>query len=101
MAHLPVAVSILSLGLLATAPALAKSECTCQFFGKHYKLGTQVCFKSWKGMRLATCGMELNNTSWKISDTPCGPTAGIVKDTGQVRVKVLDDLLHKAQLADR
>ncbi|MEM5584811.1 hypothetical protein WNZ15_20275 [Roseibium sp. AS2] len=46
-------------------------SCTCRYQGADYGLGDSICLKSPDGMRMATCDMVLNNTSWKLSDAPC------------------------------
>ncbi len=51
--------------------ALAGPECTCRYQGHNYQVGDLVCLRSPKGIRLAVCGMVLNNTSWEITDNPC------------------------------
>ncbi len=73
---------LLALTLLAGGPLaaqdqngagfkLAKKNCTCRFMGKKFELGTTICIKTPKGPRLARCEMNLNNTSWKTSLSPC------------------------------
>ncbi|MEK9679096.1 MAG: hypothetical protein VW169_11980 [Rhodospirillaceae bacterium] len=84
--------------LLALTPAArAGDTCTCQYFGQHLKLGTTICMKSWKGQRIVTCGMTLNNTAWKISDTPCNQVAAKspARDNASVAVATLEKLLNK------
>jgi len=83
---------------VALAPtARAGDTCACQYFGQHLKLGTTICMKSWKGRRIATCGMTLNNTSWKISDTPCDHIAVKPPPHGKVPMAVatLEKILKK------
>ena len=46
--------------------------CTCRFKGEDFGVGDQVCIRG----RMAQCAMYLNNTSWKMLDTPC-PVAAI------------------------
>jgi hypothetical protein len=59
--------------VLATgaAAADAAADCTCRAGGRDYGLGRSACLSTPTGFRLATCDMVLNNTSWKISATPC------------------------------
>ncbi|CUA84283.1 hypothetical protein Ga0061061_101328 [Chelatococcus sambhunathii] len=45
--------------------------CTCRAKGRDYELGEVVCLPTSAGPRLATCGMELNNTSWHVTSEPC------------------------------
>jgi hypothetical protein len=46
-------------------------SCTCRYKGQDYGLGESICLKSPEGLRMATCAMVLNNTSWKFSSAPC------------------------------
>ena len=57
----------------------AAADCTCRALGRDFELGRVVCLSTPNGPRLATCGMVLNNTSWRISDTPCVTTHGNVE----------------------
>lgn len=45
--------------------------CTCRYQGEKYGVGESICLKSPSGLRMATCEMVLNNTSWQISNAPC------------------------------
>lgn len=47
------------------------AECTCRAGGRDYEIGRTACLSTPQGFRLATCGMVLNNTSWRFTDTPC------------------------------
>ncbi len=65
-------VAAMALLLLAAAPAGAGEHgCTCKFSGGDVELGKTACIKTDKGNSLARCEMVLNNTSWKILNTPC------------------------------
>jgi hypothetical protein len=55
---------------LALARA-ASADCTCRAAGRDFDLGRSICMATATGFRLATCDMVLNNTSWRISSTPC------------------------------
>ncbi|MCV0425880.1 MAG: hypothetical protein K5905_10430 [Roseibium sp.] len=46
-------------------------SCTCRYQGEDYGLGESICLKSSDGLKMATCEMVLNNTSWQISNAPC------------------------------
>jgi hypothetical protein len=75
----PSAAVVLIAALDASWPAAA--ECTCRAPGRQVELGQTACLMTPKGLRLATCGMALNNTSWQFSQTPCtvsdaGPSGG-------------------------
>ncbi len=50
---------------------LAKKNCTCRFMGRKYALGVMLCLKTPNGPRMARCELNLNNTSWKPTSTPC------------------------------
>jgi hypothetical protein len=74
--------SLLAFALLASGPAiaqsamkpglkLAKKNCTCRFMGRKYELGVMLCLKTPNGPRMARCELNLNNTSWKPTSTPC------------------------------
>jgi hypothetical protein len=49
----------------------AAADCTCRAGGRDFDLGASTCLTTPTGARLATCDMVLNNTSWRISGTPC------------------------------
>jgi hypothetical protein len=66
--RMPFAVALLAAAGFTT-PAAA--DCTCRAGGRDYDLGRSICMNTPAGFRLATCDMVLNNTSWKISPTPC------------------------------
>ncbi|MEE4013809.1 hypothetical protein V1T76_17200 [Roseibium sp. FZY0029] len=59
-----------ALGFGASAMAQDVS-CTCRYKGEKYGIGESICLKSPTGLRMATCEMVLNNTSWQISNAPC------------------------------
>jgi hypothetical protein len=56
---------------LAASLATAAADCTCRANGRNYQLGQTACLSTPQGFRLATCGMVLNNTSWRISSDGC------------------------------
>jgi hypothetical protein len=60
----------------ATTAAAPIVNCTCRYRGTDYHLGEAVCLNGPSGPRMATCGMVLNNTSWRMSETPC-PSASL------------------------
>ena len=80
---------------LKVDPAAAGPTCTCQYFGQHLKVGTQICMKSWKGMRVATCGLELNNTSWKISDQKCSQGMPMAEEKRKTDLVYLETLIKQ------
>jgi hypothetical protein len=53
-------------------PADPHANCYCRGNGKQFPVGQTVCLRTPKGPRVATCGMSLNNTSWQMTDEPCG-----------------------------
>jgi hypothetical protein len=63
----PATILLASVGLATEASA----DCTCRAAGRDFDLGRSVCMSTPMGFRLATCDMVLNNTSWRISSTPC------------------------------
>ena len=65
------------------AEAAAEPQCSCRYKGRDVPVGGQVCLKTAQGMRVATCGFELNNTSWKFSKRSCGQVAGHTAPIGQ------------------
>lgn len=73
------------LGLTAitfTTIASAQSvPCTCRYKGEDFGLGASICMKSPDGLRMATCQMVLNNTSWQVTSTPC-PVTGLELQDG-------------------
>jgi hypothetical protein len=56
---------------LDVRPSVADPDCTCRARGRDFTLGQSVCLATPKGVRIATCAMVLNNTSWKFTETPC------------------------------
>jgi hypothetical protein len=59
------------------AELVADANCTCRGLGRNFELGETACLETPKGPRIATCGMNLNNTSWLFSDTPCPAARGL------------------------
>jgi len=56
----------------SSSVALAQNvSCTCRYQGQDYGVGESICLKGSDGMRMATCAMVLNNTSWSFSNAPC------------------------------
>jgi hypothetical protein len=55
-------------------PQAQTVSCTCRYNGENYGLGESICLSSPEGLRMATCEMVLNNTSWQFSDAPCPVT---------------------------
>jgi len=98
---LMIVVAILGFGLIATPQSVqAGPTCTCQYFGQHLQVGTKVCMKSWKGLRVATCGFELNNTSWKISDKKCQQSVHKSTPKRSVSVAGLDLFLKNYSITE-
>lgn len=56
---------------LAASMAAAAADCTCRAGGRNYELGQTACLATPEGLRIATCGMVLNNTSWRVSPDAC------------------------------
>lgn len=57
--------------LAAVAGAPAAADCTCRAQGRSFDQGQAVCLATPNGLRVATCGMVLNNSAWEFSQTPC------------------------------
>ena len=70
------------------AETAAGPLCSCRYEGRDVPVGGQVCLKTPQGMRVATCGFELNNTSWKFSERSCGQVAGRTASIGQETAQV-------------
>lgn len=51
--------------------ALPPMPCTCRAQGHDFRMGERACLRTAGGPRYAVCGMELNNSSWLVSDEPC------------------------------
>jgi hypothetical protein len=64
------ALLIMAAGIAGDVTAAA-ADCTCRSRGRDFELGQSTCLQTPNGARIATCGMVLNNTSWKFTDTPC------------------------------
>lgn len=45
--------------------------CRCRFAGREWRLGDLVCMTTHVGTVLARCDLNLNNTSWVPTATPC------------------------------
>jgi hypothetical protein len=65
-----------TLAAALAAPAVATADCTCRAGGRDYGLGGSACLQTRQGYRLATCEMVVNNTSWRVSATPCVDARG-------------------------
>ena len=58
-----------AIAVLSSAPAQA--DCTCRAQGRVFEQGQAVCLSTPDGLRIATCGMVLNNSAWEFSQAPC------------------------------
>ncbi|WP_306145009.1 hypothetical protein [Roseibium sp. MMSF_3412] len=67
---------------LSTAALAQNISCTCRYKGSDYGVGESICLKSPDGMKMATCSMVLNNTSWKFSNAPC-PLSQLKPENGK------------------
>jgi hypothetical protein len=61
---------------------VSRADCTCRAFGRDFDLGHSACLATNSGPRLAVCGMVLNNTAWRFSDTPCVFSGGEAAPSG-------------------
>ena len=57
--------------LTAIAGTPAFADCTCRAQGRNFEQGQAVCLATPNGLRVATCGMVLNNSAWEFSQTSC------------------------------
>lgn len=55
----------------ATVQAQDRHSCRCVYEDGSAAQGETVCLRTRAGYVLARCEMVLNNSSWKILDTPC------------------------------
>jgi hypothetical protein len=67
---------LLTVPLMAAAfaalPSMsALADCTCRAQGRMFEQGQAVCLATPNGLRVATCGMVLNNSAWEFTQTPC------------------------------
>jgi hypothetical protein len=67
---LPIGVLLIavSFGTLSFAQSV---NCTCRYQGEDFGIGDSICLKGSDGLKMATCSMVLNNTSWQFSNAPC------------------------------
>ena len=72
----------------------AAADCTCRAAGRDFDLGRSICMPTPTGFRLATCDMVLNNTSWRISSTPC-VVASAADQAQQAGLSFLPGLRHR------
>lgn len=69
----------LVLPLVLAVPGVPDADaagCTCRHKDGDIPEGQTACIATPKGMMLARCQKVLNNTSWKVLDSPC-PTASL------------------------
>lgn len=80
------AVGLAAVACAATGQASLAAECTCRAGGRDHEVGRTLCLSTPQGFRLATCGMVMNNTSWRFSDTPC---AGVRQEGAGADVAII------------
>ena len=64
-------ISLIAAALAALTGTSALADCTCRAQGRNFEQGQAVCLTTPNGLRVATCGMVLNNSAWEFSQTPC------------------------------
>ena len=64
-------ISLIAAALAALSSISALADCTCRAQGRNFEQGQAVCLTTPNGLRVATCGMVLNNSAWEFSQTPC------------------------------
>ena len=45
--------------------------CVCRFKDHDYRVGQRVCMNTYKGVMVAVCDLNLNNTTWEPTGEPC------------------------------
>jgi hypothetical protein len=89
MPRLFVVHAIAAMGMLAQLPAAAAAraeeaapasqvqpiqhaaECFCRAQGRMFAVGETICLRTPGGPRLAQCALEVNVTSWRLSEQVC------------------------------
>lgn len=64
-------ISLIAAALAAISSMSALADCTCRAQGRNFEQGQAACLATPTGLRVATCGMVLNNSAWEFSQTPC------------------------------
>lgn len=64
-------ISLVAAAFAALSSISALADCTCRAQGRMFEQGQAVCLATPTGLRVATCGMVLNNSAWEFSQTPC------------------------------
>ena len=64
-------ISLMAAAFAALSSMSALADCTCRAQGRMFEQGQAVCLATPNGLRVATCGMVLNNSAWEFSQTPC------------------------------
>ena len=64
-------ISLIAAAFAALSSISALADCTCRAQGRNFEQGQAVCLATPTGLRVATCGMVLNNSAWEFSQTPC------------------------------
>lgn len=49
--------------------------CTCRAMGREYLIGESICLRNGANARRAICGMDLNVTTWSMTDEFCETSA--------------------------
>lgn len=69
--HRLLSISFTAAVLAALSSVPAQADCTCRAQGRMFEQGQAVCLSTPTGLRVATCGMVLNNSAWEFSQVPC------------------------------
>lgn len=51
--------------------------CTCRAMGREFFVGESICLRNGAGARRAICGMDLNVTTWSMTDEFCETSARV------------------------
>ncbi len=68
-------------------------EFTCRYYGQDYERGGQICLSTPKGLRRASCGMALNNTTWIIHPESCAPATKKKRRATSKALKFIEEYL--------
>lgn len=69
--HRLLTIPLIAAALAALPSTFAQADCACRAQGRMFEQGQAVCLATPNGLRVATCGMVLNNSAWEFSQTPC------------------------------
>ncbi|MBT3991931.1 MAG: hypothetical protein HON14_18935 [Rhodospirillaceae bacterium] len=71
-----------------------QNEFTCRYFGRDYNIGARICLTTPDGLRVAQCGMVLNNSAWKLALDSCQQATEKVPRTSSKAQKYLEEYMR-------